>query len=54
MCFLFHQIATKRKTNKNTRCFHSTREKSLPLGEENPHIILLTEIPIDEYKDHDP
>jgi len=28
--------------------------KPLPLGEENPHKILLIEIPIDEYQDHDP
>jgi len=52
--FLLHQIATKIQETRTQDVGFLPRPKPLPLGEENPHKILLIEIPFDKYQDHDP
>jgi len=51
---LLHQNATKNKETRTQEVGILPRPKPFPLGEENLHIILLINIPIDEHQDHDP
>jgi len=52
--FLLYLEVTKIQETRTQDVGFLPGPKPLPLGEENPHKILLIEIPIDEYKDHDP
>jgi len=52
--FLLHQTVTKIQEPRRQDVGFLLGPKPLPLREESSHKILLIEIPIDEYQDHDP
>ena len=54
MHFLLHQTITKIQETRTQYVGFLLGPKPLPIGEENPQKIILIEIPIDEYQDHDP
>jgi len=52
VCFFASSNYYQNKETRTQEVGIQPGPKTLPLGEENPHIILLIEILIDEHQDH--